>query len=454
MVVNAPTSNIISRRRADDRPHPEPRPPHPGGARAAWPRGSGSAPSTPAPSSSRRPSASSASAASARSSPRGCRRSASRSSPTTPTSRPARAQQLGVQLLSLDELLERADFITIHMPKTPETTGMIGTEQFGPDEADGVRRQRRPRRPDRRGRAVRGARPPARSPAPASTSSSRSRPTELNARSSLPNVVVTPHLGASTDEAQEKAGVSVARSVRLALEGELVPDAVNVAGGVIDPYVRPGITLVEKLGQVFAALAGHGALDRASTSRCAASSPPTTSACYRLAALKGILHEHRQRERLVRQRARCSPSSAASASKLNVSEESKEYRNIITLRGALSDGTSLAVAGTLIGHEAGREAHRHQRLRHRGADRGAPHRDALHRPSRHRRDLRPGVRRGGHQHRRHADRAPRRGRPGAQHPHRRLAGARRSCSRRSAPRSTPTWSARSTSSSRSPFRSR
>ena len=69
------------------------------------------------------------------------------------------------------------------------------------------------------------------------------------------NVVVTPHLGASTDEAQEKAGVSVAKSVRLALSGELVPDAVNVAGGVIDPYVRPGIPLVEKLGQVFSGLA-------------------------------------------------------------------------------------------------------------------------------------------------------------------------------------------------------
>src|SRR5918994_2881005 len=42
----------------------------------------------------------------------------------------ARAQQLGVQTVTLDELLERSDFVTIHMPKTPETTGMIGTEQF------------------------------------------------------------------------------------------------------------------------------------------------------------------------------------------------------------------------------------------------------------------------------------------------------------------------------------
>ncbi|HZU92127.1 MAG TPA: hydroxyacid dehydrogenase, partial [Microbacterium sp.] len=42
----------------------------------------------------------------------------------------ARAQQLGVQLLSLDELVAESDFITIHMPKTPETTGMLSTEQF------------------------------------------------------------------------------------------------------------------------------------------------------------------------------------------------------------------------------------------------------------------------------------------------------------------------------------
>src|SRR5690606_35545933 len=76
-----------------------------------------------------------------------------------------------------------------------------------------------------------------------------------DALTSLPNVVVTPHLGASTEEAQEKAGVSVARSVRLALDGELVPDAVNVAGGVIAPFVRPGIALVEKLGQILAGVA-------------------------------------------------------------------------------------------------------------------------------------------------------------------------------------------------------
>ena len=71
------------------------------------------------------------------------------------------------------------------------------------------------------------------------------------------NVVATPHLGASTAEAQDKAGLAVARSVKLALQGEFVPDAVNVqAGGVVAEDVRPLLPLAEKLGQVFTAVAG------------------------------------------------------------------------------------------------------------------------------------------------------------------------------------------------------
>src|SRR5947208_1735034 len=70
-------------------------------------------------------------------------------------------------------------------------------------------------------------------------------------------VVATPDLGAATDESQENAGIAVARSVRLALSGELVPAAVNVQGGLIAEDVRPGIPLVEKLGRIFTALAGE-----------------------------------------------------------------------------------------------------------------------------------------------------------------------------------------------------
>ena len=158
---------------------------------------------------------------------------------------------------------------------------------------------------------------------------------------------MTPHLGASTDEAQEKAGVSVARSVRLALEGELVPDAVNVAGGTIDPFVRPGITLVEKLGQVLAAIAGHGALTDLEVDVRGELAAYDVSV-YRLAALKGYF-TNLVTENVSYVNAPVLAEQRGISSKLNVSEESKDYRNTTTLRGVLSDGTSIEVAGTLSG---------------------------------------------------------------------------------------------------------
>ena len=165
----------------------------------------------------------------------------------------ARAQQLGVELLSLDDLLEQSDFITIHMPKTPETTGMISTAQLA-----AMKKTAYIVNVARGGLIDEAALEAALTSgeiAGAGLDVFSSEPPKETGLLGLPNVVVTPHLGASTDEAQEKAGISVARSVRLALGGELVPDAVNVAGGAIDPYVRPGIALVEKLGQFFSALA-------------------------------------------------------------------------------------------------------------------------------------------------------------------------------------------------------
>ena len=163
---------------------------------------------------------------------------------------------------------------------------------------------------------------------------------------SLPNVIVTPHLGASTDEAQEKAGVSVAKSVRLALAGELVPDAVNVAGGIIDPYVRPGIPLVEKLGQLFAGLADaaitsldvevHGELVDYDVS------------VLKLAALKGVF-TNVVSETVSYVNAPLLAEQRGIDVRLITDAISPEYRNVITLSGALADGRQLSVSGTLTG---------------------------------------------------------------------------------------------------------
>ena len=163
---------------------------------------------------------------------------------------------------------------------------------------------------------------------------------------SLPNVVVTPHLGASTDEAQEKAGISVARSVKLALEGDLVPDAVNVAGGVIDPFVRPGIALVEQLGQVFSGLAASAltSLDIEVRGELAA----YDVSVYRLAALKGILSKIVS-ENVSYVNAPLIAEQRGIETRMIVEADSPLYRNITILRGTLSDGSVLTVAGTLAG---------------------------------------------------------------------------------------------------------
>ncbi|MBS1672356.1 MAG: phosphoglycerate dehydrogenase [Actinobacteria bacterium] len=260
----------------------------------------------------------------------------------------ARAQQLGVQLLSLEELVAESDFLTIHMPKTPETTGMIGAAQFsamkptayvvnvargGLIDEDALLVALQNGEIAGAGLDVFTSEPPAEG-------------STARALTALPNVVVTPHLGASTDEAQEKAGVSVARSVRLALGGDLVPDAVNVAGGVIDPYVRPGIALVEKLGQILSALAHspltsldvevHGELNAYDVS------------VLRLAALKGVFTPIVS-ETVSYVNAPLLAEQRGVAVRLVQDDVSEEYRNVITLRGALSDGSQVSVSGTLTG---------------------------------------------------------------------------------------------------------
>jgi D-3-phosphoglycerate dehydrogenase len=257
----------------------------------------------------------------------------------------ARAQQLGVQLLSLDELLETADFITIHMPKTPETTGMIGQAQLAKMKDTAyvinVARGGLIDEDDLYEALVNNV------IAGAGLDVFVSEPPKDSPLLALPNVVVTPHLGASTDEAQEKAGISVAKSVRLALSGELVPDAVNVAGGVIDPYVRPAIPLIEKLGQVFSGLAQSSPLTSVDIEVRGEITQFDTKV-LRLAALKGIF-TNVVSETVSYVNAPLLAEQRGIEVRLLTDEHSPEYRTVLSIRGALSNGTQVSVSGTLVG---------------------------------------------------------------------------------------------------------
>jgi D-3-phosphoglycerate dehydrogenase / 2-oxoglutarate reductase len=256
----------------------------------------------------------------------------------------ARAGQLGVRLVGLDELLAESDFISVHLPKTPETVGLIGDQEL-----------RRVKPSVRLVNAARGgivdesalfAALKEGRVAGAGLDVYAKEPCTDSPLFELENVVALPHLGASTDEAQERAGIAVAHSVRLALAGELVPDAVNVSGGVIAEDVRPGIDLVERLGRTFTALAGGVPTQFDIEVRGEITSHDVS--VLRLAALKGLFTDVVE-DQVTYVNAPVLAEERGIEVRLLTDPESPEFRNVVTLRGTLADGTRLSVAGTLTG---------------------------------------------------------------------------------------------------------
>src|SRR4051812_12642630 len=262
-----------------------------------------------------------------------------------PYIQPGRAAQLGVRMVSLEELLSESDFITIHLPKTPETLGLIGADELATT---------------RRGviivNAARGGLIDEAALADALKSGQvgaagidvyAKEPCTDSPLFGLPNAVVTPHLGASTTEAQDKAGTAVARSVRLALQGEFVPDAVNVqAGGVVAEDVRPGLPLAEKLGRAFTAVAGG--LAQSVTVDVRGKIAEFDDSVLQLAVLKGVFSDIVE-EQVTYVNAPLFAEQRGLEVALSSDVESPTYRNLVTVRGAMADGRQVSVSGTLFG---------------------------------------------------------------------------------------------------------
>ncbi|MDB1088385.1 phosphoglycerate dehydrogenase [Streptomyces sp. ACA25] len=262
-----------------------------------------------------------------------------------PYVQPSRAAQMGVKLLSLDELLATADFITVHLPKTPETLGLIGDEALHKVKPS-VRIINAARGGIVDEPALASALKEGRV-AGAGLDVYASEPCTDSPLFEFDSVVCTPHLGASTGEAQEKAGVSVARSVRLALAGELVPDAVNVQGGVIAEDVRPGLPLAEKLGRIFTALAGEVAqrLDVEVYGEITQHDVKVLE----LSALKGVFEDVVAETTVSYVNAPLFAQERGVEVRLTTSSESPDHRNMITVRGTLTGGGEVSVSGTLAG---------------------------------------------------------------------------------------------------------
>jgi D-3-phosphoglycerate dehydrogenase / 2-oxoglutarate reductase len=261
-----------------------------------------------------------------------------------PYAPPARSTQLGVRMVALDELLTDADFISVHLPRNAETTGLIGDRELHLVKPE-VRIINAARGGIVDEAALASALKEGRV-AGAGLDVYAREPCTDSPLFELDNVVVTPHLGASTAEAQEKAGTQVARSVRLALDGEFVADAVNVQGGVVAEELRPWLPLGEKLGRIFAALAGGATTAIAIEVRGDIASLDVS--VLGLAVMKGVFGGVTE-EPVTYVNAPLVAKERGAEVSLSTDEVSQDWRNLLTIRGTAPDGQLASVAGTLSG---------------------------------------------------------------------------------------------------------
>jgi D-3-phosphoglycerate dehydrogenase / 2-oxoglutarate reductase len=198
-----------------------------------------------------------------------------------------RAQRLGVELVdSVAEACQAADVLSVHLPKSPETVGIVGEAELKSMRPTAL--------------VVNTARGGLIDEAALHTALTQGwiggaaldvfdeEPMTSSPLFELDNIVVTPHLGASTTEAQDKAGTMVAEAVALALRGEFVPSAVNVqVGASIPEVVKPFMPLAEKLGRVATAL--HAGRASEIVVECLGRIAEEETQALTLSALKGVL---------------------------------------------------------------------------------------------------------------------------------------------------------------------
>ncbi|MCU1396068.1 MAG: serA [Ilumatobacteraceae bacterium] len=253
-----------------------------------------------------------------------------------------RARTMGVELLALDQLVAESDFITIHLPKTKETTGIIGRDLFLKAKPSlrvinvargGIVDE------EALAEAISGG-----VIAGAALDVFTKEPMTESPLFGLDAVVVTPHLGASTREAQDKAGDTIADMVQLALAGEFVPFAVNINAAEANETLKPFLPLAERLGRLFASLIGG--------------SPQTLEICAEgeiagydtriltLAALKGFFGAHSEEPVTYVNAPQLAKDSGVDVREVSCAT-SADYVNLITLTGG-----GHSISGTLSGRRS------------------------------------------------------------------------------------------------------
>jgi len=253
--------------------------------------------------------------------------------------------RLGVEMVSFDELLARSDFITIHTPKTKDTVNLINRNAFEKMKKGvylincargGIVNER-----DLYEAIVSGK------VAGAALDVFESEPPGDNPLLSLEQVICTPHLGASTEEAQVNVAVAVAEQIVEFLLKGTVRNAVNVpsVSAEILPHLRPYLNLAEKLGSFTAQIIQGGVREvhlQYTGDVAQYGIEPITSAL-----LKGFLTPMLS-ENVNFVNAPVLAKARGIKVTESVTEKHEDYSNLITIK-AVSDKEELSVSGALLG---------------------------------------------------------------------------------------------------------
>jgi D-3-phosphoglycerate dehydrogenase len=251
-------------------------------------------------------------------------------------------QAHAAQKVTLDQLLARADFITVHTPLTDETRGMIGAAEIAKMKKSAVVLN------IARGgiydeRALAGALNSGGIAGAAVDVYAEEPPAKDHPLLTAKNIIVSPHIGANTVEAQERVAVTTAQDVISALRGSIFVSAVNLPfEGLADKDAPPKILLAEKLGlfaaQITRAAATHVTVELWNIEE-------RLSRILSVAALKGLLTPHRADVNYV--------NAEQTAQQAGVSVQSRthpmphDYTNLITVR--VSTATEeICVSGTVF----------------------------------------------------------------------------------------------------------
>ncbi len=310
----------------------------------------------------------------------------------------------------LSELCKRADYITVHTPKTPETTGLIGPAQFAVMKPSC--------------RLINAARGGIIDPAAllealnagkvagAALDVFTAEPPTNEAEKALiqhPNVLAVPHLGASTEEAQEQVALEAAEQLLEALRGGEVRNAVNAPGfdKALPPILRPFAELATRMGMILANITAGGVTKVEAIYRGTIGDMNVTPITAYL--LVGLLAPAMEQPVNVINAPVLAKQRGLEVEQIT-SAKVREFSNLLEVT-IHTDSQKRSVVGTIFGH-ALPEGHRHRRLPH-GASARRPRGNHLQRgPARRGRQVRDDLRQQPDQHRRHDLLAEKEVRPG------------------------------------------